>query len=73
MHITLIMSLHYPVKHKYLQTNDIVQSLDATSSIMGQLEKYSTVQKLTYVRHIYVDLLNSLLYFSNNLNDFTVY
>jgi len=47
MHATPIMSLHYLVKHECQKTNNIVQSLIVTSSVMGQFKKKSTARKLT--------------------------
>jgi len=39
MHTSPTMSLHYLVKHKYQKTNNIIQSLVVTSSVMGQFKE----------------------------------
>jgi len=46
MHITSIMSLHYLVKHKYPKTNNIVQSLVVTTSVMGKFKEIPLLESL---------------------------
>ena len=40
------MSLHYLVKHKYPKTNNIIQSLVVTSSVVGQFKEISLLESL---------------------------
>jgi len=46
MHATPAMSLHYLVKNQYLKTNNIIQSLAVTSSIMGQFKEIPLLESL---------------------------
>jgi len=46
VHTTPTMSLHYLVKHKYPKTNNIIQSLVVTSSLMGQFKEIPLLESL---------------------------
>jgi len=45
MHTTPPMSLHYLVKHKYLKTNNIIQSLVVTASV-GKFKEIPPLESL---------------------------
>jgi len=51
MHTTPTMSLHCLVKHKYLETNNIIQSLDVTSSVMGQFKEIPLLEAYLLVNY----------------------
>jgi len=46
MPTTPTVSLHYLVKHKYPKTNNIIQSLVVTSSVMGQFKELPLLESL---------------------------